>query len=102
MIIFITSAYSLIRKSKIYHLRIRNFNSEVPDKPQVFNFKHRSSSEDVKVDIDTITHLERLSLVNFGNLKGIEILESAIKFSEPLFVVDTTGVKPLTTVLENR
>lgn len=49
----------------------------------------------------TIKHLERLSLVDFGNKRGLSRLEEAIKFADQLDAVDTTGVEPLVSVLEN-
>ncbi|KAG8247647.1 hypothetical protein J6590_056430 [Homalodisca vitripennis] len=82
-----------------------NFCTKIPKVPFVLNYQSKDSTisfDNAKIDFDTINHLERLSLVNFGNVKGIEILESSIAFANQLFKIDTTGVKPLTTVLENR
>lgn len=79
-----------------------NFNSKVPKEPHIYTFNNHASTETRKVDLDTITHLERLSLVNFGNLKGVEILESSIRFADKILSVNTSGVEPLMTVLENR
>lgn len=79
-----------------------NFNSKVPKEPHIYTFNNHASTETRTVDLDTITHLERLSLVNFGNLKGVEILESSIRFADKILSVNTSGVEPLMTVLENR
>lgn len=79
-----------------------NFNSKVPKEPHIYTFNNHASTETRNVDLDTITHLERLSLVNFGNLKGVEILESSIRFADKILSVNTSGVEPLMTVLENR
>ncbi len=49
-----------------------------------------------------IHHLERLALVDFGNKEGIDRLEAAIAFADQLESVDTTGIEPLYTVLEDR
>ena len=58
-------------------------------------------SSHVSIDEETIKHLERLSLVDFANKRGIERLEEAIKFADKLNAVNTSGVEPLVTVLEN-
>lgn len=79
-----------------------NFNSKVPKEPHIYTCNNLASTETRQVDLDTITHLERLSLVNFGNLKGVEILESSIRFADKILSVNTSGVEPLMTVLENR
>ena len=49
-----------------------------------------------------IHHLERLSLVDFGNKEGIDRLSSAVTFADKIDVVDTNGVEPMDTVLEER
>jgi len=49
-----------------------------------------------------INHLERLSLVEFGNKKGIERLATAIRFADTMLHVDTSDVEPMTSVLEDR
>ncbi|KAG8455801.1 hypothetical protein GDO86_001845 [Hymenochirus boettgeri] len=54
------------------------------------------------VGLDLINHLERLALVDFGNLEGVNRLENAIQFADQLHSVNTEGVEPLTSVLEAR
>ena len=46
--------------------------------------------------------LERLALVDFSNQEGVERLSAAIRFADQLQLVDTTGVEPMETVLEDR
>lgn len=55
-----------------------------------------------KIDNETAAHLERLSLVDFSNEEAVSRLEDAIRFADQLFVVDTTGVEPMDSVLEDR
>ncbi|XP_013788786.1 glutamyl-tRNA(Gln) amidotransferase subunit C, mitochondrial-like [Limulus polyphemus] len=55
-----------------------------------------------KIDRQTIEHLERLALVDFANQAGIRSLEEAIEFADQLSAVDTEGVEPMITVLEDR
>ena len=49
-----------------------------------------------------IEHLERLALVDFANQAGIERLESAVRFADQLYFVNTDGVQPMDTVLEKQ
>lgn len=55
-----------------------------------------------KIDEKTIKLLERLSLVDFGTEKGIKVVEDAIRFADQLHLVDTDGVEPMYTVLEDQ
>ncbi len=53
-----------------------------------------------RVDGETVALLERLSLVDFGSAEAVARLEEAVKFALPLMEVDTDGVEPLFTLLE--
>ena len=55
-----------------------------------------------KISLEIIQHLERLSLVNFANSEGIERLEAAILLADKIKDVDTVGVAPLYTILEEK
>ena len=46
--------------------------------------------------------LERLSLVELNNEQGLERLKAAIKSANKLNIINTEGVEPLDSVLENR
>merc|ERR1719278_1833502 len=61
--------------------------------------KPESDSNQV-IDPATIEHLERISLVDFANVAGIKRLEEAVKLAEVVTSVDTTGVEPLYSILE--
>lgn len=54
-----------------------------------------------KIDANTIALLEKLSLVDCANKEGILTLEEAIAFADQIQQVDTTGVDPLITPLED-
>ncbi|XP_038062091.1 glutamyl-tRNA(Gln) amidotransferase subunit C, mitochondrial-like isoform X2 [Patiria miniata] len=54
------------------------------------------------IDEQTIQRLERLALVDFNNVAGIQRLTEAIKLADQIQMVDTTGVEPLDSVLEDR
>nr|XP_060641352.1 glutamyl-tRNA(Gln) amidotransferase subunit C, mitochondrial [Anolis sagrei ordinatus] len=55
-----------------------------------------------RVTLDLLDHLERLALVDFRNQEGVQRLEKAIEFAEQLHMVDTGGVQPMDSVLEDR
>ena len=61
--------------------------------------KSESDSKQV-IDPATIEHLERISLVDFANVAGIKRLEEAVKLAEVVRRVDTSGVEPLYSILE--
>ena len=46
--------------------------------------------------------LERLALVDFRTKEGLICLEKAIQFADQLHVVNTNGVEPMDSVLEER
>ncbi|MGH0168307.1 UNVERIFIED_CONTAM: hypothetical protein FKN15_054045 [Acipenser sinensis] len=55
-----------------------------------------------RVSPDLVGRLERLALVDFRNQEGVARLEKAIRFADQLHVVDTEGVEPMDSVLEDR
>ncbi|VDN20648.1 unnamed protein product [Gongylonema pulchrum] len=48
-----------------------------------------------------ITHLERLSLVRFSDEQAVFNLKQAVRYANQLKLVDTTGIEPLETLLED-
>jgi len=58
--------------------------------------------QETYISNELINHLERLSLVEFGNKQGIERLATAVQFADTLLQVDTSDVEPMTSVLEDR
>jgi len=97
---WLVSLRCTFRPSRIF-LSSTRYSSYVPSDP-VPPLDERKLPEPTKIDQDTIEQLERVSLVDFGNEKGIEIVESAIRFADRISLVDTEGVKPLFSVLEER
>ncbi|TMS03469.1 Glutamyl-tRNA(Gln) amidotransferase subunit C, mitochondrial, partial [Larimichthys crocea] len=55
-----------------------------------------------QVPADLVDKLERLALVDFRTKQGLACLEKAIRFADQLHVVDTSGVEPMDSVLEDR
>lgn len=80
----------------------RSLNSKIPPTPVVKPIEENKLPPRTKIDQKTIKLLERLSLVDFANKKGIERLEDAIRFADQIRVIDTTGVEPMISVLEDR
>lgn len=58
-------------------------------------------SEAISLDQSTVELLERLSLVDFSNAEAVTRLEEAVKFASVIMNVDTTGVAPMVTPLED-
>lgn len=81
--------------------KITTLKQLVPSKPYQSRIDPQKLPSKTKIDADTIALLERLSLVDCANKKGIETLEAAIEFANQIQQVDTTGVEPLVTVLED-
>ncbi|XP_023060459.1 glutamyl-tRNA(Gln) amidotransferase subunit C, mitochondrial [Piliocolobus tephrosceles] len=55
-----------------------------------------------RITAQVIEHLERLALVDFGSREAVARLEKAIAFADRLRAVDTDGVEPMESVLEDR
>ncbi|KAM6165436.1 glutamyl-tRNA(Gln) amidotransferase subunit C, mitochondrial [Erethizon dorsatum] len=55
-----------------------------------------------RIPVEVIEHLESLALVDFGSREAVARLEKAIAFADRLRAVDTDGVEPMESVLEDR
>ncbi|XP_057267261.1 glutamyl-tRNA(Gln) amidotransferase subunit C, mitochondrial [Pezoporus wallicus] len=55
-----------------------------------------------KVTVDVLDRLEHLALVDFRDSEGVERLQKAIQFADQLHEVNTDGVEPMDSVLEDR
>ncbi|XP_068422600.1 glutamyl-tRNA(Gln) amidotransferase subunit C, mitochondrial [Clinocottus analis] len=55
-----------------------------------------------RLSTDLVDQLERLALVDFRTKQGLACLEKAIRFADQLHVLDTSGVEPMDSVLEDR
>ena len=55
-----------------------------------------------EIDLALVEQLERISLVEFNNEAGLLRLREAVKIANQLHLVDTDGVEPMDTVLEDR
>ncbi|XP_072020542.1 glutamyl-tRNA(Gln) amidotransferase subunit C, mitochondrial-like [Amphiura filiformis] len=77
-------------------------NTKIPSEPTWKPIDPNKLPEIPAIDDETIDHLERLALVNFSNQAARERLTRAIEFANQLQLVDTAGVEPMASVLEDR
>ncbi|XP_055603503.1 glutamyl-tRNA(Gln) amidotransferase subunit C, mitochondrial [Uranotaenia lowii] len=81
------------------------FPSKVPQRPHLSEFDRKLRENPpprVTVDEATVQLLERLSLVDLDSKEAHKTLEDSIEFASRILSIDTEGVKPLYTVLENQ
>ncbi|XP_052779071.1 glutamyl-tRNA(Gln) amidotransferase subunit C, mitochondrial-like [Mya arenaria] len=83
-------------------LSAKCFSTKVPSEPQWREIDPASLPKVPELDSEMIAHLERLSLVDFNNVEGVERLRSAIEYAGQLSVVDTAGVEPMFSMLEDQ
>ncbi|KAM8960708.1 glutamyl-tRNA(Gln) amidotransferase subunit C, mitochondrial [Pelodytes ibericus] len=81
--------------------RLLSTKSKVPKQP-TWNLEPDTEIQEGCVNLEIIDHLERLALVDFRNKEGVQRLEKAIHFAKQLHHVNTDGVEPLSSVLEDR
>lgn len=94
---FIRTGYS---RYKTVNLLSRAYSSKVPASA-VVTLGNREKSE-VKVEKNTLALLERLSLVKCDTAEGVKVLEDSISFADQILHINTKGVEPLYTVLEDQ
>ncbi|XP_028270628.1 glutamyl-tRNA(Gln) amidotransferase subunit C, mitochondrial [Parambassis ranga] len=85
----------------------RQFSSQPhnPKVPKAATWKPISEDQlppPTKIPADLVDKLERLALVDFRTKQGLACLEKAIRFADQLHIVDTSGVEPMDSVLEDR
>ncbi|MED6267274.1 hypothetical protein CHARACLAT_010503 [Characodon lateralis] len=86
-------------------IRPFSFHQHNPKVPKVPTWEAVSEEQlppPTKIPVDLVDKLERLALVDFRTKQGLECLEKAIRFADQLHVVDTSGVEPMDSVLEDR
>ncbi|XP_061585977.1 glutamyl-tRNA(Gln) amidotransferase subunit C, mitochondrial [Cololabis saira] len=104
-----TNMGNLHRRRTMACLRLLNaprlFSSHHPKVPQVPTWSPASEDqlpEAAHIPADLVDKLERLALVDFRTKQGLACLEKAIRFADQLHVIDTSGVEPMDSVLEDR
>ncbi|PSN32853.1 Glutamyl-tRNA(Gln) amidotransferase subunit C [Blattella germanica] len=81
---------------------LRYLNSKIPPAAIVKKIDEKDLPSRTVIDQETVELLERLSLVNFASEAGVKSLEEAIRFADQIRIIDTSGVEPLISVLEDR
>jgi aspartyl-tRNA(Asn)/glutamyl-tRNA(Gln) amidotransferase subunit C len=92
-----TSKYLLV-----HQVSSSSLHPAIPKTPVASKFMTVVSPDETVIDSTTIDHLERISLVDFANVRGIERLEEAIRLAEVIKTVDTTGVEPMYSIMEDQ
>lgn len=77
-------------------------NPKVPEFPTWEPVPEAQLPPPAQISPDVVDKLERLALVDFRTKEGLACLEKAIRFADQLHVVDTSGVEPMHSVLEDR
>ncbi|KAM6247235.1 glutamyl-tRNA(Gln) amidotransferase subunit C, mitochondrial isoform 2-T2 [Porphyrio hochstetteri] len=75
-------------------------SAPVPPRPAWQRGGPRPAPQGVTVAV--LDHLEHLALVDFRDAEGVERLQKAIQFADQLHEVNTDGVEPMDSVLEDR
>ncbi|KAM8885274.1 glutamyl-tRNA(Gln) amidotransferase subunit C, mitochondrial [Spinachia spinachia] len=83
-------------------LSSKRHHSQVPEVPTWQLIPEDQLPPPTHIPADLVDKLERLALVDFRTKQGLECLEKAIRFADQLHVLDTTGVEPMDSVLEDR
>lgn len=83
-------------------LRACMLSSKIPEQPQWIEIDPTLLPAVPEISNEMLNHLERLSLVEFNNKVGVERLRKAIEYANRLSAVDTEGVVPMYSVLEDR
>lgn len=94
--------YSSVFKSMVCTSVPKGRQSKVPQHPVDAEISNQEIPSNNKVDIQLVQHLEKLSLVDFANREGLLRLQASISMADRLSLVNTDGVEPLYSVLEDR
>ncbi|XP_075955332.1 glutamyl-tRNA(Gln) amidotransferase subunit C, mitochondrial isoform X1 [Anarhichas minor] len=81
---------------------LRNHHSKVPEVATWELIPEDQLPPPAHIPADLVDKLERLALVDFRTKQGLACLEKAIRFADQLHVLDTSGVEPMDSVLEDR
>ncbi|XP_071946334.1 glutamyl-tRNA(Gln) amidotransferase subunit C, mitochondrial-like isoform X2 [Antedon mediterranea] len=104
-----TKCCIIIKKQNIFHLNRficsssqNHFHPAIPRKSVWKEFDKSTLPEETKIDFETVEKLEKLALVKFANQEGIEKLNKVIRIADQITLIDTTGIEPMHSVLEDR
>ncbi|KAG7168772.1 glutamyl-tRNA(Gln) amidotransferase subunit C, mitochondrial-like isoform X2 [Homarus americanus] len=98
----ISVSYTIPQQAFATAKKVADKESKVPQHPVFPSINEEDLLPKTVVDLKLVQLLEKLSLVDFANMEGLVRLKAAISMADKLSVVNTEGVEPLVTVLENR
>nr|XP_029136233.1 glutamyl-tRNA(Gln) amidotransferase subunit C, mitochondrial [Labrus bergylta] len=84
------------------HLNSETYNPKVPKTATWTPVTEAKLPPPSRIPADLVDKLERLALVDFRTKQGLDCLEKAVRFADQLHLVDTAGVEPMDSVLEDR
>ncbi|CAG5135933.1 unnamed protein product [Candidula unifasciata] len=99
---FNISIISRILRSRVSYFVQSASLSKVPGKPTWEPIDHNKLPQVPEIDLQLIEQLERISLVELNNEEGVRRLQAAVKSASLLHLINTDGVEPLDSVLEDR
>lgn len=88
--------------SRLFSSQRNNKSTKVPQVPTWEPVSEDQLPPPTKIPSDLVDKLERLALVDFRTKQGLACLEKAIRFADQLHVVDTSGIEPMDSVLDDR
>ncbi|RVE68302.1 hypothetical protein OJAV_G00089630 [Oryzias javanicus] len=95
-----------VRKGSVLNLSrflcSKSHNPKIPKEPTWEPVSEDQLPPPTQIPPELVDKLERLALVDFRTKQGLECLEKAIRFADQLHIVDTTGIEPMDSVLEDR
>ncbi|CAL9708346.1 unnamed protein product [Knipowitschia caucasica] len=100
--VFLRFSYAVSSNTSHYCSKRDTRPSKVPQVPTWEPVLEDQLPPPSSVPLDLVDKLERLALVDFRTKQGLSRLEKAIRFADQLHVVDTSGVEPMDSVLEDR
>ncbi|XP_054467318.1 glutamyl-tRNA(Gln) amidotransferase subunit C, mitochondrial isoform X2 [Anoplopoma fimbria] len=93
--------YSVINVERYTTNATRLLSSQVPEVATWELIAEDQLPPPAYIPADLVDKLERLALVDFRTKQGLACLEKAIRFADQLHVLDTSGVEPMDSVLED-
>lgn len=81
---------------------IKNLKYETKIPQQPINSYIEENTTPIEIDSKTIQLLERLSLVDLDSKEALKTLQDSIQFADRIVNINTDGIEPLYTVLEDQ
>lgn len=86
---------------RLYSVQTKKVQQLVPQQPFKSRIDLQKLPPRTELDPDTVTTLEKLSLVGKIDADNKKTVEDAVAFADQILQVDTSNVEPVFTVLED-